>query len=136
MHKLFTVKHYAGDVSYTAGKFGESNKDALNKDLVAAIKQSNDKLVQYLYPETIDNDDKKAPPTAGHRIRTQCQSLVSALMLCSPHYVRCIKSNDQKKALHIDAERVKHQTKYLGLVENIKVRFILYILYMILYSSI
>ena len=122
MHKIFTVKHYAGDVVYTAGMFGESNKDALNKDLVAAIKQSGDRLVQFLYPEEIDNDDKKAPPTAGNRIRTQCQSLVGALMQCSPHYVRCIKSNDQKKALHINADRVKHQTKYLGLVENIKVR--------------
>lgn len=122
MHKVFTVKHYAGDVTYAAGMFGESNKDALNKDLVAAIKQSGDKLVQFLYPEEIDNDDKKAPPTAGNRIRTQCQSLVTALMQCSPHYVRCIKSNDIKKALHINPDRVKHQTKYLGLVENIKVR--------------
>jgi myosin-1 len=118
----FTIKHYAGDVVYTAGMFGESNKDALNKDLVAAIKQSEDKLVQYLFPEEIDADDKKAPPTAGTRIRTQCQSLVTALMQCSPHYVRCIKSNDLKKALNVNAERVKHQIKYLGLAENIKVR--------------
>jgi myosin-1 len=119
---IFTIKHYAGDVTYTAGMFGESNKDALNKDMVAAIKQSQDRLIQYLFPEEIDLDDKKAPPTAGTRIRTQCQSLVTALMECSPHYVRCIKSNDQKRALNMDNNRVKHQVKYLGLAENIKVR--------------
>ena len=43
-------------------------------------------------------------------------------MGCSPHYVRCIKSNDSKQALTIDFKRVQHQVKYLGLAENIKVR--------------
>ena len=43
-------------------------------------------------------------------------------MDCSPNYVRCIKSNDAKKADTFEFERVKHQTKYLGLLENIKVR--------------
>lgn len=119
---IFTIRHYAGDVTYTAGMFGESNKDALNKDMIAAVKQSRDRLIQYLFPEEIDLDDKKAPPTAGTRIRTQCQSLVTALMECSPHYVRCIKSNDVKRALNMNNDRVKHQVKYLGLAENIKVR--------------
>jgi myosin heavy subunit len=35
--------------------------------------------------------------------------------------VRCIKSNDQKQPLTVDPQRVQHQVKYLGLVENIKV---------------
>ena len=43
-------------------------------------------------------------------------------MECSPHYVRCIKSNDNKQALTIAKNRVEHQVKYLGLSENIKVR--------------
>ena len=60
--------------------------------------------------------------TTGTRIRTQCQALVTALKECSPHYVRCIKSNDQKQALSMDVQRVQHQVKYLGLCENIKVR--------------
>ena len=54
-------------------------------------------------------------------VQVQCQELVSALMQCSPHYVRCIKSNDSKRPLTIDPARVQHQSKYLGLNENIKV---------------
>ena len=50
------------------------------------------------------------------------QALVSSLMDCSPHYVRCIKSNDSKLPLTVDPKRVQHQVKYLGLAENIKVR--------------
>mmetsp|Transcript_10766 Transcript_10766/g.16368 ORF Transcript_10766/g.16368 Transcript_10766/m.16368 type:complete len:1196 (-) Transcript_10766:132-3719(-) len=118
----FTIKHYAGDVTYSCGKFGVSNKDALGQDLVILLKSSQDKLIQFIYPEEIDLNDKKGPPTAGQRIRVQCNELVNALMQCSPHYVRCIKSNDQKRALNIDVKRVQHQSKYLGLCENIKVR--------------
>ncbi len=86
------------------------------------MKSSSDRLVQFLFPEEVDLDDKKGPPTAAMRIRTGGGELVAALMQCSPHYVRCIKSNDNKRALTIDANRVQHQVKYLGLNENIKVR--------------
>lgn len=121
-NNVFVIKHYAGNVNYTVGKFSESNKDALNKDLIIMLKYCGDNLVQFLFPEEIDQNDKTAPPTAGAKIRTQCQALVTTLMDCSPHYVRCIKSNDTKSPLTIDNDRVKHQVKYLGLTENIKVR--------------
>ena len=118
----FIVKHYAGDVTYSAGSIGHANKDALSKDLLLAIKSTSDQLLSHLFREEVDVDDKKAAKTASFKIRHQCNALVTALMDCAPHYVRCIKSNDKKQALVIDALRVKHQVKYLGLVENIKVR--------------
>ncbi len=122
----FTIKHYAGDVVYTCkGAFVESNKDSLNADLYLAINASSDKLVQRLFPaldELDPNKGKASVSSASSKIRTQCAALVTALMDCQPHYVRCIKSNDQKKPLTIDAKRVQHQVQYLGLLENIKVR--------------
>lgn len=118
----FIIKHYAGDVTYAAGNLGEANKDALNKDLLLCLKTTTDKLLGHLFSEDVDLNDKKAAPTASNRIRSQCAALVAALMDCSPHYVRCIKTNDLKKPLSMDATRCKHQVKYLGLLENIKVR--------------
>jgi len=120
----FIIKHYAGDVTYSIGKLGESNRDALNKDLLAIVKSSKDQLLCHIFTdEVVDASDKKSmAATAATRIRTQCGALVTALMDCAPHYVRCIKSNDEKRALTVDSTRVKHQVKYLGLVENIKVR--------------
>lgn len=38
--KVFTIKHYAGEVVYTLAKFGETNKDSLNKDLILMIQTS------------------------------------------------------------------------------------------------
>lgn len=43
-------------------------------------------------------------------------------MKCTPHYIRCIKPNESKKAHDWEGDRVKHQVEYLGLKENIRVR--------------
>lgn len=120
--KVFEIKHYAGDVQYTVNHFGDSNKDFLSVDIAMIISESTNKLIKYIFPEEIDPQNKKLPKTAGYKIRNQCAALVSALMECSPHYVRCMKSNDQKKANKIDDKRLVHQAKYLGILENIKVR--------------
>lgn len=120
--QTFTIKHYAGDVTYTLGGFGDANKDALSKDLIIALQKSSLPIMKLLYPETISVKDTKAPMTASYRMRTQCNALVTALMECQPHYVRCIKSNDEKLALTCHDSRVTHQVKYLGLSENVKVR--------------
>ncbi|RLN91221.1 hypothetical protein BBJ28_00017874 [Nothophytophthora sp. Chile5] len=120
--KTFEIKHYAGDVQYNIEGFGDANKDFLSKDIALIISESSNKLMRYIFPEEIDLNDKRMPSTAGYKIRTQCEALVTALMDCTPHYVRCIKSNDQKQANKMDDRRVVHQIKYLGLLENVKVR--------------
>ena len=47
---------------------------------------------------------------------------MQALSACTPHYVRCIKPNDNKRPRDWDQKRVHHQVKYLGLLENVRVR--------------
>jgi hypothetical protein len=42
------------------------------------------------------DDSRKAPTTFGHKIYTQAQELVKKLRACEPHYVRCIKPNENK----------------------------------------
>lgn len=39
-----------------------------------------------------------------------------------PSYIRCIKPNDSKQSGIFTSELVKHQTTYLGLMENLRVR--------------
>ena len=55
-------------------------------------------------------------------LQTQANLLVDKLMKCTPHYIRCIKPNESKKAHDWEGDRVKHQVEYLGLKENIRVR--------------
>ncbi|EQC30606.1 hypothetical protein SDRG_11661 [Saprolegnia diclina VS20] len=117
--RVFEIKHYAGNVQYNILGFGEANKESLTKDIQSLLGQSSNKLLQYLFG-SIDLDAKAV--TAGTKIRTQCAALVTALMECQPHYVRCIKSNDHKQPNSVDDKRVLHQIQYLGLLENVKVR--------------
>ena len=118
----FTIKHYAGDVTYTVQGFCNANKDTLFQDLQVLAQSSTNDFARSLYPEPVDYDNRKSPSTAGYKIKSQCGQLVSTLMDCTPHYVRCIKSNDLKKAGVFDLDRVTHQVRYLGLLENVKVR--------------
>uniref|UniRef100_A0A7S3NLZ4 Myosin motor domain-containing protein n=1 Tax=Aureoumbra lagunensis TaxID=44058 RepID=A0A7S3NLZ4_9STRA len=130
----FTIKHYAGDVEYNSSGFAESNRDELRSDLLDVILASSDTSLVALYNDDVQARDlaaqaeaagqrqKTTQRTAGRKIREQCSDLVSALMICEPHYVRCVKSNENKAALNCDDERVTHQVKYLGLPENVRVR--------------
>jgi myosin-1 len=45
--------------------------------------------------------------------------LVASLGKCSPHYIRTIKPNDNKRANDYDEKRCAHQIQYLGLLENV-----------------
>eukprot|EP01135_Chromosphaera_perkinsii_P001858 Nk52_evm7s212 gene=Nk52_evmTU7s212 len=118
----FIVKHYAGNVNYNIDGFCERNRDVLFKDLIQLMQTSQNKFIKDLFPEDTTQDDRKRPTTAGLKIRRQADVLVNTLMKCTPHYVRCIKPNETKKAYDFDSDRVKHQIAYLGLKENIRVR--------------
>ncbi|ORC93509.1 myosin IB heavy chain [Trypanosoma theileri] len=131
----FFIKHYAGDVHYNAEGFINRNKDFLSLDVVALLRSSSNsfllKILADILNDVVESGNsssgggggkKKRSSTAGFKIRQQATNLVKKLMNCNPHYVRAIKSNDDKRRDYFDDARVLHQVKYLGLLENIRVR--------------
>ncbi|EIE91065.1 hypothetical protein G6F46_008504 [Rhizopus delemar] len=119
----FLIRHYAGDVLYNIEGMTDKNKDSLLKDLLnLATGSSNQFISNTLFPERIDPNSKKRPPTAGDKIKVSCNTLVTKLMQCHPSYIRTIKSNDNRSPSEFDDKRVLHQIQYLGLCENIRVR--------------
>ena len=116
----FRIKHYAGDVTYNINGFLDKNKDLLFTMLKQTMQLSSLQLVQTLFPP--EADSRKRPETAGSQFRTALNNLIERLLACTPHYVRCIKPNDDKRPGKLDEARVRHQIRYLGLVENIRVR--------------
>jgi myosin-1 len=118
----FVVQHYAGSVTYDADGFTEANKDTLFKDLIQLVQSTSDSFLLSLFPDVIDEGDKKRPTTVSFKIKNQSADLVNTLMRCTPSYVRCIKPNESKRAKDWDQKRVEHQVRYLNLKENIKVR--------------
>ncbi|KAK7197468.1 myosin IB heavy chain [Novymonas esmeraldas] len=130
----FIIKHYAGDVEYSTDGFIGRNKDRLGADVVEVLASSRvDFLLEILTDVLTDGLTASSSPngaggarrpttTAGLKIRQQAADLVRTLKQCTPHYVRTIKSNDVKRADYLDEARVLHQVKYLGLLENVRVR--------------
>ncbi|XP_062888168.1 unconventional myosin-If-like [Mobula hypostoma] len=118
----FIIHHYAGKVSYDVNGFCERNRDVLFTDLIELMQTSEFPFIQSLFPENLQNEKKGRPTTASMKIKKQANDLVSRLMKCTPHYIRCIKPNETKKPKDWEENRVKHQVEYLGLKENIRVR--------------
>jgi myosin-1 len=115
----FTVTHYAGKVTYGIDGFCEKNKDTLFSSVIQAMQKSQNAFVRSLWANDVISS--QAPTTSGQKIRTSAQQLVDELRKCETHYIRCIKSNDQKRPMYMDIDRVKHQVKYLGLKGNVLV---------------
>jgi myosin-1 len=63
--------------------------------------------------------------TAGSQFRTALNELVAKLNACHPHYIRCIKPNENKRAFGYEESLVRHQVRYLGLLEKYVIRSLL-----------
>ncbi|RNF25639.1 myosin IF [Trypanosoma conorhini] len=125
----FRVQHYAGDVQYNAEGFTTRNKDLLSVDIASMLGSCSNRFLLTLLAETIAGVSQGGTggrntrvTTTGLKMRQQAANLVKTLMGCNPHYVRTIKSNDEKRPGFMDDARVMHQVKYLGLLENVRVR--------------
>jgi myosin-1 len=117
----FRLKHYAGDVTYCVEGFLEKNKDTLFVDLINAMLTTKNAIFPELF-KSVNTDTKKRPVTAGTQFKTSLAELVDTLLKCRPHYTRCIKPNANKRPGVLDEALVRHQIRYLGLVENLRVR--------------
>ncbi|XP_060909740.1 unconventional myosin-Ib isoform X1 [Labrus mixtus] len=122
-HSCFRIQHYAGKVLYRTEGFVDKNNDLLYRDLSQAMYKATHSLIKQLFPE--GNPAKvnlKRPPTAGFQFKASVGTLMRNLQTKNPNYIRCIKPND-KKAAHIFTDSlVRHQARYLGLMENVRVR--------------
>uniref|UniRef100_A0A8C0XB77 Unconventional myosin-Ib n=1 Tax=Castor canadensis TaxID=51338 RepID=A0A8C0XB77_CASCN len=111
------------NVLYQVEGFVDKNNDLLYRDLSQAMWKASHVLIKSLFPE--GNPAKvnlKRPPTAGSQFKASVATLMKNLQTKNPNYIRCIKPND-KKAAHIFSESlVCHQIRYLGLMENVRVR--------------
>ncbi|XP_072847241.2 unconventional myosin-Ia isoform X1 [Pogona vitticeps] len=121
--KCFRIHHYAGKVSYNVEGFIEKNNDLLYRDLSQAMWKAKHSLLHSLFPE---GDPKKAslkrPPTAGFQFKASVVTLMKNLYSKNPNYIRCIKPNDTKEPAVFTDAIVRAQVRYLGLLENVRVR--------------
>lgn len=117
----FRLVHYAGDVTYNVNGFLEKNSDHLYRDLKKIVSKSNNLIVRHCFPGS-ELQSSKRPLTAISQFCASLNGLMKILMCKEPSYIRCIKPNDLQLPNVFESQLVLHQVKYLGLMENLRVR--------------
>ncbi|KAF3848169.1 hypothetical protein F7725_021197 [Dissostichus mawsoni] len=117
----FRLLHYAGEVNYNVNGFLDKNNDLLFRNLKEVMCMSENKILTKCFDRE-ELSDKKRPETAATQFKASLAKLMEILMSKEPSYVRCIKPNDSKQSGRFDEVLIRHQVKYLGLMENLRVR--------------
>ncbi|XP_053219280.1 unconventional myosin-Ih isoform X6 [Podarcis raffonei] len=117
----FRLLHYAGEVTYCTVGFLEKNNDLLYRNLKEVLCRSKNGILRECFHLT-ELDNRRRPETVATQFKNSLASLIDILMSKEPSYIRCIKPNDDKAADKFDDSLIRHQVKYLGLMEHLRVR--------------
>jgi len=139
----FLVTHFADKVEYECEGFLHKNRDTVMEEQLAVLKGSDNDLVCDLFTE-MGQQTLGAPPsqaqnktpvkpkggtankkghkkTVGSQFRDSLNLLNNNLKATNPHYVRCIKPNDQKAAFVLDSHRGVQQLRACGVLETVRI---------------
>uniref|UniRef100_A0A673GBD4 Unconventional myosin-VIIa-like n=1 Tax=Sinocyclocheilus rhinocerous TaxID=307959 RepID=A0A673GBD4_9TELE len=142
----FGVKHFAGTVYYDCEGFLEKNRDSLSVDIMELVQKSSNKLLKQIFEKETNknsvkdnnkinkilmtpknslrqvNDSRRQISTLSGQFRQSLDSLMKALSLCQPFFIRCFKPNDKKMPMVFNRELCMQQLRYSGMLETIKIR--------------
>lgn len=121
----FIVHHFAGDVIYNSTDFLEKNKDSMAEGLLKQIESSKVPILKAAAGLDTDgkgNKQKSTKQTLSTKFKSDLDTLMTTLRATTPHFVRCIKPNNEQKSDKFDSSVVLNQLKYSGLFEAIRIR--------------
>ncbi|XP_059417300.1 myosin-IIIb [Carassius carassius] len=78
-----------------------------------------DTMEMMRHPEETTNMRRQ---TVASYFRYSLMDLLSKMVVGTPHFVRCIKPNDDRQALRFNKERVMVQLRYTGILETVSIR--------------
>ncbi|XP_042360382.1 unconventional myosin-XV [Plectropomus leopardus] len=135
-HPEFTIKHFAGRVTYQVYKFLDKNYDQVRQDVLDLFIQSKNKMVSNLFlvhaevtgqqrghmrkSSTVTR--KYQAPTVSNKFQQSLLELVEKMERCNPFFVRCIKPNNLKQPGVFEDDLVSCQLRHSGVLETIRIR--------------
>ncbi|XP_061534898.1 unconventional myosin-XV [Phycodurus eques] len=131
----FTLKHYAGKVTYQVNKFLDKNFDTVRQDVLDLFIHSKNRIVSDLFlkhSEVLSQHRSSTrrsstarrfqASTVSVKFQSSLQELLEKMERCHPYFVRCIKPNQRKEAAMFDMDLVSTQLRYSGIMETIRIR--------------
>ncbi|XP_018338221.1 PREDICTED: unconventional myosin-Va isoform X3 [Trachymyrmex septentrionalis] len=140
-YTAFLIHHFADLVQYETVGFLEKNRDTVIEEQVDVLRSSENKLLRRLFSEEdpklavphtrvkvsaqknvlINAANKQNKKTVGSQFRDSLNMLMATLNATTPHYVRCIKPNDEKEAFEYSPVRAVQQLRACGVLETIRI---------------
>eukprot|EP01114_Cavostelium_apophysatum_P016651 TRINITY_DN4783_c0_g1_i3.p1 TRINITY_DN4783_c0_g1~~TRINITY_DN4783_c0_g1_i3.p1 ORF type:complete len:1580 (-),score=460.18 TRINITY_DN4783_c0_g1_i3:46-4674(-) len=125
----FAIRHYAGQVSYDTDSFLEKNRDYIVPEHLNILSQSESPFVKELVQDLVKEMAAKSKGgkssyqfvSVGSQFRDSLASLLDSIHKTTPHYIRCIKPNNQKKPMLFEKMQVLHQLRCGGVMECIRI---------------
>ncbi|GMR60861.1 hypothetical protein PMAYCL1PPCAC_31056 [Pristionchus mayeri] len=142
----FAVVHYAGRVDYSADQWLMKNMDPLNENVVALMQNATDPFVVNIWKDAVVSHSILAVAefagiyatemnetafgmrakkgmfrTVSQLHKEQLGRLMATLRNTSPHFVRCIIPNHEKKSGKINSMLVLEQLRCNGVLEGIRI---------------
>ncbi|TDH15756.1 hypothetical protein EPR50_G00013070 [Perca flavescens] len=127
----FTLKHYAGKVTYQVHKFLDKNFDTVRQDVLDLFIQSKNRMVSSFFLRHSESGSQQRRSSAARRyqantvsakFQSSLQELLEKMERCNPYFVRCIKPNHHKEPGVFDMDLVNTQLHYSGIMETIHIR--------------
>ncbi|XP_070616344.1 unconventional myosin-XV [Erythrolamprus reginae] len=132
----FSIKHYAGKVTYQVHKFLDKNYDQVRQDVLDLFVNSKIKMVASLFfshaqlvaqqrtmvGKSSTSKRKFKPQTVAAKFQQSLLDLVEKMERCNPFFIRCIKPNRKKEPGLFEADTVSSQLRSSGILETIRIR--------------
>ncbi|OZC07053.1 hypothetical protein X798_05945, partial [Onchocerca flexuosa] len=130
----FIIKHFAADVIYNVDGFLAKNKDTVSEQLMTVMKESKFNLMREILD--VENDKKSVgngsnfpisniknsvKKSVSFQFRDSLRELMAVLSTTRPHYVRCIKPNDEKLPFTFRPKRAIQQLRACGILETVRI---------------
>ncbi|KAM4553324.1 unconventional myosin-Vc [Fundulus diaphanus] len=138
-NEAFVIQHFADKVEYQCRGFLEKNRDALYEELVDTMRACKFSFLANFFQDveqstanskgvkvkaarpSVKPANKQLRTSVGDKFRSSLSLLMETLNATTPHYVRCIKPNDEKLPFEYDSGRVVQQLRACGVLETIRI---------------
>uniref|UniRef100_UPI0037E98C11 unconventional myosin-Vc n=1 Tax=Semicossyphus pulcher TaxID=241346 RepID=UPI0037E98C11 len=138
-NEAFVIQHFADKVEYQCKGFLEKNRDTLYEEVVDIMRASKFPFLANFFQEEergalnsrgikvrparpgVKAANKQLRASVGDKFSSSLSLLMETLNATTPHYVRCIKPNDEKLAFEYDSRRVVQQLRACGVLETIRI---------------
>ncbi|XP_076134845.1 unconventional myosin-IXb isoform X3 [Alosa pseudoharengus] len=65
---------------------------------------------------------KKKPPSISAQFQTSLSKLLETLGRAEPFFIRCLRSNAEKREMYFDESLILQQLRYTGMLETVRIR--------------